>query len=365
MLGVFDRKTGSLKVAPIKGNRVLRMEPRARTLNYGAPTETPQPQPETDMANAVAKRRESNARLVEEFGSQRRKRQLAASRAAQVNASQISAGEQILEMIASSQGVDIGTREAVVAASLAQRNIPPHHPEATKPEDAYRMEEIIPPSISDALEIRKLFPAESKSEYREELLKAKTFGQGYVLSRLGVLTTPDADQREARARCLVLLGHLLKLYARAGGVIKSQPEAGGISTVADRLQMAPSVLEGILSMFYTVEGGFDGDRYLLSKEKHNLMLGWILVLAVRAERECVLEPASFLALAEELKMRGTDVAAHFRELGCTTSRSSASGVGRGSTGVRVALLPPGNDGKTLGESFPALKLGGRKPGAAR
>jgi hypothetical protein len=127
--------------------------------------------------------------------------------------------------------------------------------------------------------------------------------------------------------------------------------------------MAPSVLEGIFSMFYTVEGGFDGgDRYLLSKEKRNLMLGWILLLAIRAEQECVLEPASFAALADELKMRGTDVAAHFRELGCITSGSSGSA---SSAGVRVALLPQGNDGKTLGESFPALKLGGRKPGAGR
>ena len=41
------------------------------------------------------------------------------------------------------------------------------------------------------------------------------FGGGYVLSRLAVLATgDDRELREERARLLVYLGHLLKLYRK-------------------------------------------------------------------------------------------------------------------------------------------------------
>ncbi len=60
-------------------------------------------------------------------------------------------------------------QEEVVAAALAQRNIPPHNPAARTPGEAYRTEDLVPPMLADALEIRKLFPAESKAEYREKL----------------------------------------------------------------------------------------------------------------------------------------------------------------------------------------------------
>lgn len=41
-----------------------------------------------------------------------------------------------------------------MAAALAQRNIPPHNPAATRPEDAYRTEDLVPPLLADALEVR-------------------------------------------------------------------------------------------------------------------------------------------------------------------------------------------------------------------
>ncbi len=44
------------------------------------------------------------------------------------------------------------------------------------------------------------------------------FGEGYVLTRLPVLATQDKATREERARMLALLGHLLKLNVRQGGL---------------------------------------------------------------------------------------------------------------------------------------------------
>jgi hypothetical protein len=53
-------------------------------------------------------------------------------------------------------------------------------------------------------------------------------------------------------------------------------------------------------------------------------------------------------------MKPVDVAAIFRELGCLTKRASG--------GYVVTLLKSslGEDSKTLEDSFPPLKLGGKK-----
>lgn len=349
---MFDRATGALKVAPIKGGRVLRMEPRARGLDYAAAAAAAPPAEAAD-------RRERNARLVEEFGSQRRRRQLAAAKSAQVEAGAVSGGDAVLGMIASA-GAGLGTRDAVIAASLsANRNIPPHHPGATVADEAYIFDEIVPPSLADALEVRRLFPAENKPEYAEELRKGKVFGEAYVLSRLAALGGCDRDTREARGRCLVLLGHLLKLFTGPGGgsVVRVR-EGESVGDAAERLRMAPSVLEGIFDLFYARETREDGERYVMSKEKRNLMLGWVLILALRAEPHSVLDPEGFAALAGELKMRATEVGALYRELGCVTLRVAGE---RG--GTKVSLLPPAaEEGKTLANYFPGLKLGGKKPG---
>ena len=351
-MGVFDRSTGDLKIAPLGGNRIVRMVPRSRNLQYGPKAKNAEPVKKLDAAEIKA----ANQRLVEEFGSQRRKRQLAAAKAGQVNAAMVSGGQSVLGLIANA-GANVGSRDAVIKESLSKnRNIPPHHPEARTADEAYRLDEIIPSSLSDALEIKKLFPAENKADYRAELRKGKVFGDGYVLSRLPVLNTMDADAREGRARCLVFLGHLLKLITSANGnMIRIKPDES-ISGAADRLRMHSSVLEGILDVFYSRERSEFGDRYVLTKEKRNLMMGWVMVLAVRAEDQCVMEAPTLSAFATELKMRPADVATHFRELGCLTMRVNGTG---GS--YKVSLMPPSSDvNKTLGDYFPGLKLGAKK-----
>jgi DNA-directed RNA polymerase I subunit RPA49 len=351
MLGVLDKRTGNFSVSRLAGDRLLRMEPRVRSLNYATSTVSPSKEAE------AAERREHNARLVEEFGSQRRKRQLATSRAAQVDAGQVSAGVDVLGMIASA-GEGSGTREEVLRRALAHRNIPPHNADATTAEDAYPWNLLIPSSIADALEIGKIFAAERAAEYREELQRSGMFGENYVLSRISTLRqTDDKAAREMRARALCMLGHLLKLYVgRTGGIIKVRQD-GGIKASANRLRMETSVLEGLLEIFYLREQNDEGgQRYILSKEKRLLLFGWILALALRAEPQCVLEPEAFQSLLAELKCKHQDAVQHYRELGCTILRASQA------AGWRVVLLPAGSQGKTLGQSFPELKLGGRKPG---
>ncbi|EFN53299.1 hypothetical protein CHLNCDRAFT_136963 [Chlorella variabilis] len=354
-LGLFSRRSGKLEVMPAEGGKILRLEPRVRGESYEARGTT------TVIEQGGLK--DANMRLVEEFGSQRRKRQLKAREAGKVEAGHVSAGAAVLGMIASVGAEAAQTKEEVIRSSLAHRNIPPHHADARSAGEAYRSDEIVPLSFRDALEVTKLFPAENKPDYRAQLKASGMFGAGYVFSRLGLLSTQDRELREERCRMLTLLGHLLKLQQARWGHLKEGP--GGLEELAQKVKAAPSVLEGLLSLFYTEEAGFEGRKYLMSKEKRSLLLGWILVLAVRC-------------LADELKVRPGELVQRYRELGCVdVATTTTSPEGTRTRGHRVSLdtsrypgsrypwawitlMPQSAEEKTLGDYFPALKLGGRK-----
>lgn len=211
------------------------------------------------------------------------------------------------------------------------------------------------------MEVTKLFPAENKPEYRATLRSIGTFGAGYVLSRLSLLSTPDKEVREERCRLLVLLGHLLKLQLPQNGSLRAGE--GGKEALAQKLKMAPSVLDGLLDLFYLEDSSpdFEGRKYLITKEKRNLMLGWILMLALKAEAQCCLEPDSLQELAAELKVRPLELVQRYRELGCfDVAVTSTSPEGAKTRGHRVILMPPSAEEKTLGDYFPNLKLGAKR-----
>ena len=130
------------------------------------------------------------------------------------------------------------------------------------------------------------------------------------------------------------------------------------------MKMPTSTLEGILSLFYNREDGDDNSetattKYVMDKRKRNLLLTWILTLAVRAEPSSFLPVNATKKLVEELKLRPADVAATYRELGMTATRSGQS--------YSVSLLNGGNGGNgagtTLGDAFPDVRL--PRPRAAK
>eukprot|EP00887_Chlorella_sp_A99_P006690 scaffold3.g6690.t1 len=348
-LALVNKRTGRMEVMPAEGGRVFRMEPKVTALSYA---------PRGDAAGVDDDaRRAANTRLVEQFGSQRRQRQLRAREAGAVKSEHVSAGAAVLGLIAEAGAGAMQTKEEIIQASLAQRNIPPHHPEATTAEEAYREDEIVPASVRDALEITKLFPAENKPEYREQLDKSGQFGAGYVLSRLPVLQAKDKATREARARMLALLGHLLKLHAKFG----SMRSRGGLEDLAQQTKMHPSVLEGLTELFYTREQQGDGAKFVLSSSQKDLMVAYIMVLAVRAEPECVLEAETLERLAAEVKMKPGDMAARYKELGCVDmSVSALAPDGTKKRSHKIVLMPHSAEGKALADYFPSLKLGGKK-----
>ena len=80
-------------------------------------------------------------RLVEQFGSTRRKRQLTAKENAVVRADAVGGAEALKDMLrtAADKAAESNmTKEEIIKQTQALRAIPPHHPEAVKPHEAYR-----------------------------------------------------------------------------------------------------------------------------------------------------------------------------------------------------------------------------------
>lgn len=292
-------------------------------------------------------------RLIQAFGSQRRKKQLHNAQAGRVDASQLTSGDAMLHLIRSTKA-DPGVRSDVIKESLSHRNIPPHNTKATTPDEAYPFDQIVPKIIRDSLDTSLLERACKDNSVLSEI--TKVLGP-YVASRVAGSTLINVSSLShlERTNCLVYLGYLLKFASDMGKlVIRVKTEQGGIQAVAEKFHMSTSLLEGILDLFYSREDLDDGSKYILDKTKRNLMLAWCLLLSVRAEPESTLPSFAFQTLCEQLKMKPVDVAAMFRELGCLTKRES--------NGYIVTLLKSSlhDEPKTLEDSFPPLKLGGKK-----
>jgi hypothetical protein len=363
MLGVFNESKGKLTLSGVRGDTICRLEPRIHGVKYEpAAQEVPKEEETNDL---LALRRERNARLIEAFGSQRRKRQLANAQAGRVDASQLGGGNAIINIIKSSKSAaaTIGTKEEFIRRALADRNIPPHNPEATTPDEAYPFDSIVPGIVRDAIDTSLLQRAlESGDEVPDTLSEVRrTFG-AYVASRVGASSGFDAADGalDSRFVSLAFLGHLLPFYTNPKRLIikiQSSPIAegtasggGGISGCAEGMKMAASTLEGILSLFYNHEPSDSDDglaKYVMDKRKRNLLLTWILTLAVRSEPSSVLPVHATKKLVEELKLKPAEVAAVFRELGMTPTRTGQS--------YSVKLLQGGEPG-TLGAAFPDIRM---------
>lgn len=371
-LGVIG-PSGSMEYARVEAQQVVRMEPRLRGVKYGADS-TPWADIPTSGEGIDARlaRKEATKRLVEEFGSTRRKRQLADKDLAVVTLDSIDAPGQVTALLdaAHAKAVAGGTTKAdVLAAVASSRNVPPHDPTANIGTDAYSMREIIPAGAWHALDTKAIVAAAraaAEAPLAEAAAASSAEGGGkeetaplpsYVKSRLWLLIAPGVDKQafKQKAKALGWLSALLTMYS------DSRPRApAGIPALARKKHLQEDVLEALLDLFYMRGTGDDGTiSFNRPDDKKTLMLHYVFVVALLVE-DCSMQPSQFDALRKQLRMKASDVAMRFRELGATTTPAKLSGEGSSGQETRqyhVALLPKGAAGPTLAESFPKLKTG--------
>lgn len=282
----------------------------------------------------VKARRGMATRLVEAFGSTRRKRQLKAREEGTVRADKLLSGaaaEAALEAVNERAAEEGGTREEVIGRVTARRNIPPHDAAATEAAKAYPLRRLVPEDCLAALNIGQLLHASEKADVLEKVTEKRLVPQ-YVLSRLPLLRAASGDkERKERARWLALLSALLGLVNQPGAALRA-PREGGLEALARKLHIGRrEALEPLLDLFYhrevgggpgggpsslTAPDGADGgvaspggagEVFVRDGPKKELQVLYTCVAALGADGWALAGP-QFEALASELRMSLQDVA---------------------------------------------------------
>mmetsp|Transcript_36614 Transcript_36614/g.95091 ORF Transcript_36614/g.95091 Transcript_36614/m.95091 type:complete len:445 (-) Transcript_36614:154-1488(-) len=356
MLGVYNKEKGELKISNIADGSICRVEVRAPKADY---TASGMFGSATDVSRTI-----QNKRLVDAFGSTRRRRQLETAEGARVSSEQVGASEAVLGMVtamAKDAVVSGQSKEQVLARVTGTRNIPKHHLSATSGDAAYKMSEIVPEGMR--LEGGRLLSASEDSQVMDAMAD-KGFVHRYVVGRVPALLTPtegasdkEKKARKHRAKALSFLSSLLNLHS-ASKFLKPKAAKGGIGALAKTARIPQDSMEPLMKAFYERSTGDNGeDVYLRSGPNSELLLSHICLAALLAEG-CKMSKDQFEELRLVLQMTPADLLSRFRELGAKGTPVSLPRVpGRPLTRTyHVSLL---QDGSTLKDSLPGIKLGRR------
>ncbi|KAJ9528626.1 hypothetical protein QJQ45_020399 [Haematococcus lacustris] len=369
VLGVLDKQTGQLSLLPLCGGRVMRMEPRLPGLNYSMDASQAAGAEEEEGPETREQRLAANKKLVDSFGSTRRRRQLTAREEGVVRVEKLgdAAGtlSDLLTQVASDAAAQGLTKQQVAAAATDVRLLPPYVLDASSPEEAYPLSTLIPPDVGAALRIGKLLGAAESAESLQTLREKKWVHEA-VLDRIVLLKDPDAAQVKRRARLLMFLSALLQLKAARPNLAVDLAD-GGLERLARSLHLNNDLLEPLLTLFYHTSMEGNRTRYTLSKEGEVRMVAFICVTSLLVEHNATLAPAQFSTLAGALRMPTDKLVARFREVGatCTPARAvkdveadTAAPLVAPGRAYTCVLLP--DRSKTLADVLPGIKLIKRK-----
>jgi hypothetical protein len=145
--------------------------------------------------------------------------------------------------------------------------------------------------------------------------------------------------------------------------VRVKPGPGGLESIAKSYGMHRDLLLELLELFYIRSQDQEGrDVYERPAQRKDLIISYILVLVQLLEGAGI-QASEFEALRAQLKMNLSDLAMRFRELGShCRSTTILKNEDVGASGGRISSFNVFGlkEGCTLRESFPGLKLGGRK-----
>ncbi|KAK9822329.1 hypothetical protein WJX74_008139 [Apatococcus lobatus] len=352
-VGVLDKATGKLQLYELEGEYPMRMEPRVPGVAY-APSTAGQ-----DTEFDIVKRRMQNRQLVEQFGSKKSKRGMAAKEAAQVNLNMIADPLALHTSAAREAAASAAPTQDEVVKSLEEaRPLPPHHLDEQTPHKAYVLKELVG-ELMGAIKTQEVLRAATDTAYREGDFASLRFWD-YVKQRIAALAlVPEGRKDEAfRARCeaLALLEVLLQLY-RAPPTMSADIRGDPMAALSKRCYIEANALSVLLHKFYQHRADGAKDIYTRSDSSKALLLFHCAIVALLAEG-FHMPPAVFDSFRDHLRIGPQQLRTTFRELGCTVvaARLPEGGLGRA---FDVKLLPPTTPPKTLRQALPPIKLPAR------
>ncbi|CAM6126401.1 unnamed protein product [Calypogeia fissa] len=330
LLGVFDKEKGSLKLMSLAGEKVFRMEPRVRGLDYGRVIDEEAPEEEGDT---LERSRIKKRMLTEAFGTQRSRLRAARYERAQVKEADMGDFKDIENLFQeAARNDDLLTNEQALQAanSAVSRNIPPHDVTATTPQDAYLLDKMITPDQWEALatEVNDLKSA-VLSKSKTQAVPGSTVYPPYVLNRLKrIRVEGDNEGNQRRAVILLYIKHLLVFHSAPHSVIKKAADPWSVSTTSNTVNLTESLgipgplVAKFLEIFTTKGiGSAKASRGCQRNKEHvELTISYVLVLGLIMD-DFHADPHD---LATELKMTVSEIRPHYQQLGCKLDQRKTS-----------------------------------------
>ncbi|KAL6890106.1 hypothetical protein ACP4OV_008869 [Aristida adscensionis] len=294
-LGVLDKASGKLKVVPIAGNKILRLEPH---LEVQKPAHSQHSGVTSEAGSAVANDEISKQELTLMYGPKKDKDTDNKWRSLNEQRNDPSAYEDL----------DLGksiTNTSENEATEIVRNIPPYDPTADTSEKAYLFDEIIPKNIRSHL-----------LEIVEHVESGEFHSKGYgnfVSNRVHKLEELQGGDKERLAWILSYITHLLSLLARSSSMSKRHKKDRN-EKQANYGPVTPQAVYRKLLLMFTEPGSS-----ALSTEKNELLINYILVLTLFAD-DFSTDPTDICA---DLKMNRQMLKPYFDQLGCKSVSAGA------------------------------------------
>ncbi|KAL3623530.1 hypothetical protein CASFOL_032346 [Castilleja foliolosa] len=284
-LGVLDKETGVLKMVPIAANRIFRLDPKVRGL------EQPDNEPVGGNKEEITKEEKDDKfkKLTAMYSTKQNvKRDVTHEKLRQTEEPGTEGNmEQKLK------GIKINTEAIEAIASTAnQRNIPPYNVEATSPEMAYPLDQIILKGdwnyLVDIFELVEAGLDVSSDVY-----------PSFVCNRVHKIgNIKDESERKRMAGILSYMTHLIKYKDR-------HSMDGGVSS--SRRHKLPSILaQKFSSMFNATK------ENRIPDEKQQLLVSYVLVLSLFADGFRS-DPSD---IAKDLRINTVSLRPHYEFLGC-------------------------------------------------
>ncbi|KAG2708147.1 hypothetical protein I3760_05G178200 [Carya illinoinensis] len=287
-LGVFDKGTQSLKIAPVACGKIFRLEPKVRGLDVADEEPESRVKEELSAQQRVYKMRE----LTNLYGTKKSIKEAKKKHALNQEddpKSQEELDGKIKEVKINKEALE--STDAHIAC-----NIPPYDSSATSPQEAYPLDKIILKGewgfLEDIFELLQVGAEVATNTYPT-----------FVCNRIYKLQEIQDEVEKRTLSCIFsYLTHLIKF--------KDQHSMDGVSSAKGH--KIPSIL---FQKFSTM---FSPASKRLSAEKNDLLISYVLVLTLYAD-EFRTNPSD---IAKDLRTSSIKLRVHYEHLGCKLSRQN-------------------------------------------
>jgi hypothetical protein len=302
-----------MELIPVAGGRVIDLEARLHKYNYTEHTESEF----ADVENPEV-RAKINAKQLEAFASDKRKRQVNRMNAARKLDHESIASPQTMEAHITAGAVNLKSRKDLVVEAGKNRNIPPHNDDATEADLAYPVEATPCYPIFSKLYWKELLEAAKNGTLADEEGKYESLT---IELAQNSLHGGMASALNEKAKLIAYCDALCKLLTRdrvkeskpkvgEDGMTEEKPKYPFMYTSSDKVN--PDLQRAIIEEYLDEDIAGHVRQFVASKHRKDLIRMQVILIALRVSGWTL----KLGAVQNQLLIETKELLSYTKQLGC-------------------------------------------------